>query len=165
MDIPATDLPEGNAMKTILRNLFFAALCGIVLRSVPAVAQISEPDTVFYGEVINRTSGQIDLITSGNLVWTIVRPDGQQITLSTTLKPLNNGVYSYRISVPNQAMTYGLTVDSMSIPLTPVAASCSHLSISVAGNPASIMAPGTSTFTVDQSLRASTYRLDLELFN
>ena len=66
-------------------------------------AQIGEPDTIFYGQVVNRTSGQIDLITSGNMVWVLTRPDGQQITLTATLRALNKGLYSYRLSVPQSS--------------------------------------------------------------
>jgi len=94
-------------MKSFIKIISLGALCAAMLSPVPAPAQISEPDTVFYGQVINRTSGQLDLITGGNLVWTIARPDGRQLTLKGALGPLNNGQYSYRISVPHQALTYG----------------------------------------------------------
>jgi len=152
-------------MKTVFKKLCLAALCGMALLPVVASAQIGEPDTIFYGQVINRTSGQIDLITSGNLVWIITRPDGQQITLTATLRPLNKGLYSYRLSVPHEALTYGLFTDGNVVPLSAAAANCTIASINVGGIPASIMAPGTSSFVVGQNLRSSTYRLDLELFN
>ena len=152
-------------MKKILQKLFLAAVCGAMFSPQFAGAQFTEPDTMFYGEVINRTSGQIDLLNSGQLVWVIARPDGQQITLQTTLKPLNNGVYSYRLSVPHEALAYGLTVDATEVPLSAAAAVCSLVSITVNSNAASIVAPGTSSFIVGQGLRAATYRLDLELTN
>jgi len=152
-------------MKSFIKIISLGALCAAMLSPVPAPAQISEPDTVFYGQVINRTSGQLDLITGGNLVWTIARPDGRQLTLKGALGPLNNGQYSYRISVPHQALTYGLFVDFSSVPLAAAVANCSHIAISVDGVPASIMAPGSSSFIVSQGLRAATYRLDLELTN
>ena len=152
-------------MKKILQKLFLAALCGAMFTPQFAGAQFTEPDTTFYGEVINRTSGQIDLLNSGTLTWVIARPDGQQITLQTTLKPLNNGVYSYRLAVPHEALAYGLTVDATEVPLSASAAVCSLVSITVNSNTASIVAPGTSSFIVGQGLRAATYRLDLELTN
>src|SRR5437870_3628879 len=65
----------------------------------------------------------------------------------------------------HEALAFGLTVSSNSIPLTGTKATCSHLQITVNGSPASIMAPGASTFSVSQGLRGSTYRLDLELTN
>lgn len=152
-------------MKHQLKNLFAVALLAAGFAPQPVGAQISEPATVFYGQVINRTSGQLDLITQGNLVWTIIRPDGQQITLNTTLQPLNNGQYSYRLLVPHQALTYGLTVSAAAVPLAGAPANCSHLTIAVDGVSANIIAPGSSSFTVVQGLRAGTHRLDLELLN
>jgi len=152
-------------MKKQLKKLFVAALLAALLAPVAGFAQIFEPDTIFYGQVINRTSGQMDLLTQGQLVWVIARPDGQQLTLQTTLYPLKNGQYSYRLSVPHEALTYGLTVDATQVPLSASAAACSLVSIMVDGNAASIVAPGTSSFIVGQSLRGATYRLDLELTN
>jgi hypothetical protein len=61
-------------MKSTIQKLFFGALCTTMLSPIFAPAQISEPETIFYGQVINRTSGQLDLITVGNLVWRIARP-------------------------------------------------------------------------------------------
>ena len=152
-------------MKNLLKKLFAAALLAGWFAPAVVTAQISEPDTVFYGQVVNRTSGQPDLLSQGNLVWTIARPDGRQITLNSSLMSVNNGQFSYRLLVPHQALAYGLTVNTNSIPLSSVAATCSHLTITVNGSPASILAPGTETFNVSQSRRAATYRLDLELTN
>ena len=152
-------------MKKNLLKLLCAVACGAALVPGWAGAQIIEPDTIFYGQVINRTTAQLDLVTSGKLVWTIARPDGQLITVRTILTKLNNGLYSYRLSVPHEALTYGLTVDSSQVPLSASAATCTIVSIMVDTNPASIVAPGSSSFIVGQGLRASTYRLDLELTN
>lgn len=150
----------------LFNKLFFGFALGAgLLAPALASAQISEPDTIFYGQVINRTTAQLDLITAGNLVWTILRPDGKPITLSATLQPLNNGQFSYRLAVPHQALTFGLVASDATVPLTPSAAICSHLLISVDGIPATIIAPGSSSFNVAQILRAATYRLDLELAN
>ena len=150
-------------MKSLLKNLFSVALLAGWLAPLTARAQIAEPATVFYGQVINRTSAQTDLITQGNLVWTILRPDGKVLTLSAALSPLNNGRYSYRLAVPHEALTFGLTVSAAAVPLSASAADCSHLIITVDGAPADILAPGPAYFTVSQSLRAATYRLALEL--
>ena len=152
-------------MKITIKKLLRAALCGVFVCPLLATAQIAEPETIFYGQVINRTSGAIDLVTSGNMVWTIARPDGTQIKVSAPLRSLSNGQFSYRLSVPHEALTYGLTVDSDVVPLSAAVAGCSVVSIAVDGNPASIIPPGTSSFIVGQNLRAGTYRLDLELFN
>src|SRR5712671_848878 len=136
----------------------------ILLLAASSQADIPEPDTLFYGKIVNRTSQQEYLINNGTLSWVVSRPDGKQITLSTQLSSLNNGIYSYSLRVPHEALVFGLTVSSNSVPLTIQSASCSHLAITVDGAVARIMAPGSSTFIVSQAARSSTYRLDLELF-
>jgi Ca2+-binding RTX toxin-like protein len=144
---------------------YFALLMAALFVAVFARAEISEPDTMIYGQIINRTSGQTDLIQAGTLTWTITSPDGKQITLQTGVHPYNLGQYCYELQVPNEALNYGLTVSSNAIPLTGQSAVCSHVQMSVDGVPARIIAPGTSTFNVAQNIRGSTYRLDLELGN
>ncbi len=143
----------------------FAPLLAAFAVAVAARADISEPDTMFYGQIINRTSGQIDLIQQGTLTWTITAPDGKIISLQTGVHTYNGGQFCYELQVPNEALTFGLTVSSNAIPLTAQSATCNHLQISVDGVPATIMAPATTTFNVAQNIRGSTYRLDLELGN
>ena len=150
-------------MKLFLKKLFSGALLAGCVASPATAAQISEPATVFYGQVVNRTSAQTDLITQGSLVWTILRPDGKTLPLSAQLSPLNNGQFSYRLAVPHEGLAYGLTVSDAAVPLAVAPANCSHLQITIDGAPASILAPGAGSFTVSQSARAATYRLDLEL--
>lgn len=152
-------------MKNHFKIIFAAALLTIGFAPLPGSAQISEPDTVFYGQIINRTSGQVNLVTQGKLTWTLSRPDGRQIRLTTTLKPLNNGWYSYSLSVPHQVLSYGLTVAAEAVPLAGSPANCSHLLITVDGVTASIIAPGSGSFSVAEGMRAATYRLDLELLD
>ena len=96
-------------MKIIFQKLFAAALLVALFAPPLASAQISEPATVFYGQVVNRTSGQSDLLTQGTLLWAIQRADGKTLTLSAALTPLGDGRYSYRLSVPHQTLTYGLS--------------------------------------------------------
>src|SRR6476646_5788314 len=136
-----------------------------LLVTCPVHAEISEPETVFYGKIVNRTSGQEYLLTHGTLFWVISRPDGSRLTLNGSLEPLNNGAYSYRLKVPHEALAYGLSVSASAVPLGTKPAACSHVQIMVDGSFATIMAPGASTFGVAQNLRATTYRLDLEVFN
>lgn len=144
---------------------YFALLIAVLFAAVFARADISEPDTMFYGQIVNRTSGQVDLIQQGTLTWTITAPDGKQVTLQSGVHAYNLGQFCYELQVPNEALTYGLTVSSNAIPLMAQPATCSHLQIAVDGVPARIVAPGTSTFAVAQNIRGSTYRLDLELGN
>ena len=126
---------------------------------------MSEPDTIFYGKIINRTAGPEYVLTQGTLVWTISRPDGKQMTLSAPVVSISGGVYSYQLPVPQEALAFGLSVSSNSIPLPSEKTTCSHLQITVDGIAASIMAPGSSFFDVAQNIRGATHRLDLELGN
>jgi len=81
-----------------------AVLTLATLLPAASFAGISEPGTIFYGKIINRTSGQEYLLTNGHLLWTISRPDGSQVALATELKALRNGDNSYRLDVPHQAL-------------------------------------------------------------
>src|SRR5437667_4037645 len=67
-----------------LRIFAFLAL----LLPATCLADIPEPDTIFYGKIINRTSQQEYLLTQGTLSWLVSRPDGKQIALSAKLSPL-----------------------------------------------------------------------------
>jgi len=153
------------AFATSREVLLGLALVSALLAPPASRAEISEPDTIFYGKIVNRTSGEEYVLKQGTLSWVIKRPDGRLLTLSASLQPLKNGTYSYQLKVPHQALTYGLTVSSAAVPLSAQPATCSHVQITVDGSAASVMAPGSSSFIVAQNLRASTYRLDLELFN
>ncbi len=139
-------------------------LAGLLLAASRLTAGIPEPETVFYGRIVNRTSGQEYLMVQGNLAWVIRKPDGQPMQLTAALTPLKDGEFSYRINVPHEALSSGLTVSSSSVPLPSQNATCSLLQISVDGAPARIMAPGESVFDVAQTTRATTHRLDLEVF-
>jgi hypothetical protein len=147
------------------RNLCAALLVLGFVAAIPARAEIPEPDTVFYGRIINRTSGQEYLLSSGTLTWVVSRADGRQINLTASVLPYNNETYSYRMLVPHEALAYGLTVSTNSVPLTAQSVRCTNLLIKVNGSPASILAPAGNGFYVSQSSRASTYRMDLEVTN
>src|ERR1051326_1594392 len=146
-----------------LQHLGFGLLS--LLFSFSLAAGIPEPETGFYGKVVNRTSGQEYVMSQGALAWTIIRPDGAQVALAAELQPLNNGQFSYRLDIPHQALSAGVDISSNAVPLTIQPAPCTHFQISVDGFPAKIIVPGTASFAVAQSSRAATYRLDLEVFN
>src|SRR5882762_5993228 len=160
---PSDESPRGKHGRQVAAWLI-SPLVALGL-SLSSHAEITEPDTIFYGKVVNRSSHQDYLVTQGALAWAIQRPDGKQINITTTLLPLNGGAYCYQLRVPHETLTFGLTVSSNSVPLTVLPGTCSHLQVTVDGLPATIMAPASSTFVVSQALRASTYRLDLELLN
>jgi len=142
----------------------FAALmvCG-VSPLLWAQSSISEPHTVFYGKVLGTASAQNFLITEGQLVWTIQRSDGVSVTLQTSLYPLYNNMYSYRLNVPHSAIALGLSSNVNGIPLPPVPQVHVHAEVKVDGQPAALLGPAGSSFTTEQLLRTATYRMDLGL--
>jgi Cadherin-like len=149
-------------LRHVLQKLPLLAAAGLVWQ---AHAGISEPDAIFYGQVINRTSGQVNLLTQGTLAWVINPPDGTPITLTASLQPLAGGRYSYKLPVPQEALGYGLTASGQALPLAAQPATCSMGQITIDGAPATIVAPGSSTFAVSEASRAATYRLDLEVLS
>src|SRR5258708_20841030 len=111
------------SLRTIAMKIL-SLLLTLGLLPLSMEAGISEPDTVFYGRIINRTTAEEYLLTQGTLTWVVSRPDGNQVTLTAALQPLNNGLYSYRLAVPHEALAYGLTVSSAAVPLGAQPAAC-----------------------------------------
>ena len=133
-----------------------------VSTSGTASAQIfTEPHTILYGKVLGTASAQDFLITTGRLSWTIIRSDGEAITLETTLFPLHNGTFSYRLNIPHSALALGLSPVSGGIPLPPTSEVHLHADVRVDGQLAALLGPAASTLTTEQLLRTATYRMDL----
>src|ERR1043166_6647932 len=65
---------------------------------------ITEPATVFFGKVLGTGSGQPFQVTQGAMEWVIHKADGKDLILQTTLFPLHNGEFSYRLDVPHEAI-------------------------------------------------------------
>jgi hypothetical protein len=128
-----------------------------------AAQTFSEPATVFYGKVVGTGSAQDFPITEGALRWTIQRSDGSTVTFGTSLYELKDGDLSYRLDVPHAALALGLSSVSSGVPLPPVPETHLHLLVTVDGEPASLLGPAGSSFTTEQLLRTSTYRMDLAL--
>lgn len=126
-------------------------------------ATIREPATVFYGKVIGTGAGQPFLVTDGEMRWTIRRADGSSLPLKTRLWPQNNGEYSYRIDVPQEAMAMGLATSPDALPLKATQETHAVVEILVSGLPARIAGPGGASFEAAQVRRAATHRLDLEV--
>src|SRR5215813_3506072 len=57
-------------------------LCGLAGGSESRAATLSEPETVFYGRIINRMSGQTYVLSEGTLNWRIRRSNGTLVTLT-----------------------------------------------------------------------------------
>jgi len=145
--------------------LLATALSGLSGGSESRAASVSEPETIFYGRIINRISGQTYVMSEGTLTWRIRRSNGTVVTMASQLEPLNGGAYSYRLNVPHQALGLGLNTSASTVPLSGQPSTCVHELISVDGYPALILTPGAGSFAVSQSKRAATYRLDLEVTN
>lgn len=148
------------------RNALAGALAALILGgAAPGLRaqDVSEPQTVFYGKVLGTASAQDFLITTGKLTWTILRYDGAAVTLETSLYPLHDGAYSYRLNVPHSAIALGLTADPGGVPMPPVPQVNLHAEVKVDGQTATLLGPAGSTFTTEQLLRTATYRMDLGL--
>ncbi|MEK7952869.1 Calx-beta domain-containing protein [Luteolibacter soli] len=129
-----------------------------------AAAIISEPETLVYGRILNRKNPNLEqLVTAGTLYWTIQKPDGSTVVLSGEVDALDNGHYSYLVRIPHQAMMLGQQPSPLVLPLGTTTTTASHASISFNGAPATILSPSTSVFDLDQTLRASALRVDLEI--
>ena len=139
-----------------------AALAVCLLASLMAsAAGISEPATTFYGKVLGTAGVQPFLITEGRLTWVIRRADGVNVTLTSTLFAYNDGLFSYRLDVPHAALSLGQTVGTGNVPLALTEQTHQHLSVTLDGEPVTLLGPAGSSFTAAQLLRSTTYRLDL----
>lgn len=128
-------------------------------------ARILEPATVFYGRIVARVGEREFPITEGQLRWTLVGPrtGDTPLELSATLQPLGDGRYSYRLAVPHEALAYDLTTSGRTLPLTAAGGRLKHVRVLVNGQPATLVAPATDSFTASQATRAAAYRIDLEV--
>lgn len=131
-------------------------------------ASIPEPDTIFYGRVLNFDHGHRLLVTEGKVEWTI-RPEGdggRSFHLSAPLELLADGSLSYRLKIPHEALVSGISASDLSagtIPQTTADTRYGHYEIRVNGEQAHILAPGTDIFTVSAGRRASAHRMDIEI--
>lgn len=142
-------------------------LVGLVTASVLAQAGIPEPDTIFFGRIINRTGGTEYQITDGELRWTVqsLLPGGTPLVLRGRIEPWANGAYSYRLKVPHEAVDLSLVAAARVVPLGMTEAAYHHQEIRVNGHLAAILPPAAPALQLGQARRAAAYRLDLETFD
>jgi hypothetical protein len=141
-----------------------AAVAWLMAPLAGAAAFIGEPETLVYGRILNRRNPNAEqLVTSGELRWTIRKPDGTLIHLSGDVDSLGGGQYSYLLRIPHQAVMLGQTPVVQTIPLGTTTTTAFHMGITLNGGPALILPPSTSGFDLDQLFRASALRLDLEV--
>lgn len=139
-------------------------LLTVALVSTCAAANfVPEPETVFYGRILDRTGPVDRLLTDGTLAWKVRRADGSGLALNAALFPHKNGGFSYSLRVPHEAVSLGLTASAGTVGLTNALTEQTHLDITVDGHRATILPPGESVFSTGQALRAMTCRLDLEV--
>lgn len=144
-------------------RLAASAVLALLFAAAPRTEaqSFTEPGTVFYGKVLGTGSLQDFLITDGVLTWTLQREDGSVVDLRTTLYAYHDGAFSYRLDVPHSALALDLEAPTNGIPLPPSPATYVHLDVRVDGEPAALLGPAGTTFTVEQLRRTATYRLDI----
>ncbi len=141
-----------------------ACLTAAISGSSHAAGFIGEPETLVYGRILNRRNPNVDhVVTEGTLRWTIKKPDGSMIELTGEIDALDGGNQSYLLRVPHQAVMLGQNASSQVLPLGTTTTAASHVGIKVDDHPAAILTPATSRFDLDQLLRASAVRIDLEI--
>lgn len=149
------------------RNRFTRPALGaamLLLGTYAAQALITEPETLVYGRILNRANPNLEqIVTEGTLHWTLQKPDGSTVVLTGEVDALNGGGFSYLVRIPHQAMMLGQQPSPLVLPLGTTTTTASHASISFNGAPATLLAPATSVFELDQLLRASALRVDLEI--
>jgi hypothetical protein len=151
-----------------MKTIFCPALLLLGLLAAPRLlpaARISEPGTTFYGRVVSRLGEREFPLSTGDLQWTIAVPNqgNREYTFTTHLEPLAEGRYSYKLTLPHQALAFDLTVGDKTIPLTAAGWRIRHVKVLVSGKEAILVAPATDEFTAGQAGRAATYRIDLVL--
>ena len=155
-------------MNKLLRYL----LLSVSFLSSSALANISEPDVVFYGKVSVRLGSTNVGLYSGDLNWVIRHRNGddsKEYVFSTNLESLADGKYSYKINIPQQ-----LLVDADTFSSTPVSAFVTaskkelllkHYNITLNGKPVILADSHSFKFAAGESFRSNHQRLDLIVSN
>ncbi|HSP41685.1 MAG TPA: cadherin-like domain-containing protein [Luteolibacter sp.] len=125
-------------------------------------ATVPEPATIIYGEVLHRTNGHEYRLTEGTLTWTLRDQNGTPFTFTAELEDIK-GTFSYRMSIPHQALASGLSVDPAVIPLRPGETRYDFVSIEIDGSPAEVVSSGDDFLKLLQKSRAATHRIDLRI--
>lgn len=145
------------ASKKFLTTLsLFISSVGALLATVP------EPDTILFGKVLHRAYGNEHQLTEGTLTWTLRDQDGTDYIYTTELEDINE-TFSYKMPIPHQALSSGLTVDPSVIPLGAGEETYEFVSIELDGYPAAILWSEVDFLSLFQNTRAATYRIDLSV--
>jgi hypothetical protein len=141
-----------------------AWLLALLLGAPPANAFIGEPETIVYGRILNQRNPSAEqLVTTGQLLWTIKKPDGSTILLSANVDALGGGSYSYFLRIPHQAVMLGQQPSALTVPLGITSSIVTFETITMDGGPAAILPPATTSIDLDQLLRTTAWRVDLKI--
>ena len=145
------------AKMKFLATLTAAFVCGL---SSLTASTVPEPSTILYGKVLHRDYGHEHQLTEGSLQWTLRNQDDVEFTYNVELEDIQ-GVFSYKISIPHQALSSGLEVDPSVVPLGVGEDTYEFVSIEVDGYPAAILWSEVDFLSLIQNSRAATHRIDL----
>ena len=146
-----------------IRAMRGLAILSVMSLATGAIAQVPEPETVFFGRIVNRTSGQEYQLRDGTITVTI-SGGGAPLTVTAPIESLQSGAYSYKLKIPHQAKSLDLAVTNTALPLKAGDAEFEMDSIVVNGEPARPVS-GSLGFIASQPKRGSVHRLDLEVFH
>jgi len=145
------------AITKFLTALSVVFACGVP--TLPA-ANVPEPETILYGKVLHRAHGNEHRLVEGTLEWTLRNQDGVDYIYTAELEDIE-GVFSYKVSIPHQALSTGLNVDPDVIPLGVGENTYEFVSITVNDAPAAILWSEVDFLSLIQNARAETHRIDL----
>lgn len=147
-----------------LRGLCRVAVLCLVAMPMIGFAQMPEPETIFFGRIINRSSGQEYQLRDGVVSWTITGGGVTPLTVTAPIQSLQGGAYSYKLKVPHQAKSLDSIASGASLPLKPADVEFETSGILVNGEPA-VPLNGSFGFAASQPKRGAVHRLDLEVFH
>ncbi|MGZ0657539.1 cadherin-like domain-containing protein [Coraliomargarita sp. W4R72] len=143
------------------KTKFFTSLSVLLLTGANLLlATVPEPDTVLYGKVLHRANGSEHQLSEGTLSWTLRDQSEAEYTYTVELTNIGD-TFSYKMSIPHQALSSGLTVDPAVIPLGVGEQTYEFVSIELDGYPAAILWSEVDFLNLIQNARAATYRIDL----
>ena len=140
---------------------------GLLLCSSMSMANIPEPEIVFYGKVSTQLGLTPITITSGTLTWEIhpKEGDGESYSFSTELEPLADGKYSYQLNIPQSLIVNIQTRQEIPEQVINIEKNKNlflrHYEIKINGEIAMIDDEKLQFFTLNQALRGHHQELNL----
>jgi Ca2+-binding RTX toxin-like protein len=150
-----------------MKNLIKLSTVGLLFSGSLLMANIPEPDMLFYGKVTTQVGMTEIPVREGTLSWEIQSKDekGKSYRFSTKLKSLSEGQYSYQLKIPQAFLTGLDTLQDKEAEVMTLKAKqelfLRHYAISINGEPALIANEKLQFFSVNEEQRAKSQRLDL----